>query len=382
MNRTATPICAADIMHRLDALATCSEESGALTRTFLTPQHKAAALMLKGWMQEAGMQADFDAIGNMLGRYEGTSPGLPALLVGSHFDTVRNAGKYDGMLGIVAGIACVRALHRLGERLPFAIEIIGFGDEEGVRFGATLLGSRALTGTFDHAVLDNVDSDGIAMAEALRAYGLDPGRVVDAARHPEQVLGFMELHIEQGPVLESEDLPVGVVTAIDGATRFQVGVTGMAGHAGTVPMALRRDAAAAAAEALLFIETRCRREEGLVGTVGQLRVPGGAVNVIPGSAEFSMDIRAGDDNVRDTAISDIVNELEAAVERAGLPVRRLCSGAGHDAMAFSGFTDMVMLFVRCGNGGISHHPDEVLSAADAETATRVLLDFIRRFEPR
>jgi hydantoinase/carbamoylase family amidase len=408
-----TALSGSQLMMRLETLAQFSEEREMLTRTYLTPSHRAAGEQIKNWMREAGMRADFDAAGNVVGRYEALEPGRPALLIGSHYDTVRNAGKYDGMLGIVSAIACVQQLHDDNRRLPFALEIIAFADEEGVRFGATLLGSNAVAGRFDMTLLDKCDSDGIRMAQALRDCGLDPRAIPAMARKPADVLAYVELHIEQGPVLEAENLPLGIVTAIAGATRFNARIQGLAGHAGTVPMPLRRDAAVAAAEAVLAIEQRCRRDEGLVGTVGQLSVPNGATNVIPGSAEFSIDIRAADDHLRAAAIADIQHEfdaiaarrdvtfelhktheapaaqcapwlmdqLEAAVTRAGIAARRLLSGAGHDAMAFSELTDIAMLFVRCGNGGISHNPLETLSTADAEFASRVLLDFIRRFQP-
>ncbi|MGI9332915.1 MAG: allantoate amidohydrolase [Gammaproteobacteria bacterium] len=400
------------IMHRLEQLARCSEEPEALTRTFLTDEHRAAGQLLKGWMEEAGMRAGFDAIGNVVGRYEGSEPGLPALLVGSHYDTVRNAGKYDGMYGIVAGIACVEALNERAERLPFAIEVIGFADEEGVRFDATLLGSRAVAGTFDAGLLDKRDRNGVCMADALRACGLDPAGIGQAAHRSDEVLAYVEAHIEQGPVLLHEELPVGVVSAIAGATRFDVSVTGLAGHAGTVPMSLRRDAGAAAAEAVLSVERRCAEVDGLVGTVGQLAVPDGATNVVPGRATLSLDVRSGDDSVREAAVRDILAELdtiaarrnvrfdvrkthdapaascapwlmdqlEAAIARSGFAPRQLLSGAGHDAMALPALTDIAMLFVRCGNGGISHHPDETMTGADAELGAAVLLDFIRHFD--
>ena len=407
-------ISGTEIMDRLEQLTACSEDPSALTRTFLTPPHKAAALLLQNWMEDAGMQAGFDPIGNMVGRYQGRREDAPVLLIGSHYDTVRNAGKYDGMYGIIAGIAAVKALHQKQERLPFAIEVIGFADEEGVRFGSTLLGSRAVAGTFDLSLLDKTDAEGVSMRQALRDYGLDPSRIETAAHEPEHVLAYVEAHIEQGPVLLSENLPLGIVTAIAGASRFQVKVTGLAGHAGTVPMNLRHDAAAATAEALLFIEQRCQGVESLVGTVGQLSVPNGATNVIPGSAEFSIDIRSGDDAVRQSAVNDVLAEFkaieqrrqvafeiskthdapavvcapwlmqqfESALQRTGLKPRYLPSGAGHDAMAFDGFCDVAMLFVRCGSGGISHHPDEQLSTEDAELGAAVLLDFIRHFQPQ
>ena len=401
-------------MARLEQLATFSEEADCLTRTYLTAQQRAAGKQLIAWMQEAGMQAGFDPVGNVVGRYEGQQANAPALLIGSHFDTVRNAGKYDGGLGIISAISCIKTLHDAGESLPFAIEVLAFADEEGVRFGATLLGSRAIAGSFDFTLLDNADNAGITMAEAIREYGLDPANIASAARTPGQALAYIEVHIEQGPVLLSEALPVGIVTAIAGASRFQIIVQGQAGHAGTVPMSLRHDAATAAAEALLFIEQRCQQDQtnGLVGTVGQLQIPNGATNVIPGNAEFTIDIRAGDDTLRTTAVNDVIVELhaigerrgvefkitkthdasacscapwltaqlESAVSSQGISPRFLPSGAGHDAMAMAKLTDVAMLFVRCGNGGISHHPDEIMTVEDAEISTAVLLDFIRGFE--
>ena len=235
-------IAGATLLARADALAAITESPPALTRSYLTPEHKRASDLVLGWMREAGMQAALDAAGNCAGRYEGNAPGLPCLMLGSHLDTVRDAGKYDGMLGVLTAIACVDALNRAGERLPFAIEVLGFGDEEGVRFGGTLIGSRAVAGAFDPALLDLSDAGGTTLAEAYRAFGLDPARIPAMARKRGDLLAYAELHIEQGPRLEAEGLPVGVVTAIAGFTRLQVEIKGMAGHAGTVPMAGRRDA--------------------------------------------------------------------------------------------------------------------------------------------
>lgn len=399
-------------MTQMERLAAHSEDSGALTRTYLTPEHRAASELLMQWMREAGMAVRIDAVGNAVGRYEGVAPDLPALMLGSHFDTVRNAGKYDGLLGIVTAIASVRALNDASVRLPFAVEVIGFADEEGVRFGATLLGSRGVAGTFDEALLAAADAAGVTMAQALEAYGLDPAATATAARSADEVLAFVEVHIEQGPVLESRELALGIVTAIAGASRFEVTLEGLAGHAGTVPMALRRDAATAAAEAVLLVERRSSETPGLVGTVGQLSVPDGAVNVIPGRATLSIDLRSGEDAARAAAVQDVLSglegigkrrnvaihvrkthdapaatcapwlaqQIECAVARAGLEPLRLPSGAGHDAMALEGLTPIGMLFVRCGNGGISHHPDETMTAEDAGLAARVLLDFIAHFD--
>src|SRR6478672_5734411 len=261
-------VSAARILQRCDELARHSELAGGLTRIFLSPEHRAAAALVLGWMREAGMSAGLDDIGNAVGRYEGERAGLPCVMLGSHLDTVRDAGRYDGMLGVITAIECVAALE--GRRLPFAIEVVGFGDEEGVRFGSTLLGSRAVAGTFDTTLLDRRGNDDITLREALAAFGLDPSRVGEAAHRSGDVLAYVELHIEQGPVLEAEGLPVGVVTAINGGYRFNVEVTGMAGHAGTVPMALRRDALAAAAECVLAIEAVAAGSPDVVGTVGRI----------------------------------------------------------------------------------------------------------------
>ena len=400
------------VLEHIDALARCSAEDGALTRVFLSPQHEAANRLVDGWMQAAGLHTHRDAIGNIVGRYEGSQPGLPCLMLGSHLDTVRNAGKFDGMLGVVTAIECVAALHRAGVRLPFAIEVIGFADEEGVRFQSTLLGSRAVAGTFDTAVLAAVDAEGISMADALRAFGLDPARIGDAARKRDEVLAYVELHIEQGPVLEREGLPVGIVTAINGAARYTVEINGEAGHAGTVPMHGRRDALAGAAEAVLAVERICGDRPGVVGTVGRLSALPGALNVIPGVARFTIDVRAPDDAEREAAEQAIeqaiegicahrglragverlhasratpcapwlMAQLEAAVTARGLAVRRLASGAGHDAMAMRDLTDVAMLFIPCA-GGISHNPRETAGADDIAAGGEVLLHFIRAFKP-
>ncbi|HYH38220.1 MAG TPA: allantoate amidohydrolase [Azospirillum sp.] len=397
------------LMERLDAFAAFSAEDGALTRLCFTPPHRAAADRLMEWMREAGMAVHLDPAGTVVGRYEGARPGSPALLLGSHIDTVRNAGKYDGNLGVLAAVEAVAELNRRGERLPFAVEVLGFGDEEGVRFPVTLTGSRAAAGRFDPAALEGRDRDGVRFADALTAFGGDPARIAEAKR---DALAYLEVHIEQGPVLEAEGLPLGIVTAINGATRFTVTVSGMAGHAGTVPMDLRRDALAAAAEMVLAVEARGASAPGLVATVGRLETFPGAVNVIPGKVVFTVDVRASDDALRRAAVQairedcaaiagrrtvaldiqpghdadaapcspDIVARIEAAVRRAGIRPFRLPSGAGHDAMAFTGVLPMGMLFVRC-KGGVSHNPAESITAEDADLAVRVLLDIVRNFEP-
>jgi N-carbamoyl-L-amino-acid hydrolase len=399
-------------MQWADELAHHSDVPDMLTRTYLTPAHRAAAAQLAEWMCAAGMTVRRDMAGNVIGRYEADSPGAPAVLTGSHFDTVRNAGKYDGNLGILLPIACIARWHAQGKRFPFAIEVIGFAEEEGVRFKATLLGSRAAAGTFDMSVLDNQDENGRSMREVMADAGFHTAGLAKAAYRRDAVLAFVEVHIEQGPVLLNQGLALGVVTAISGASRFAVEVEGLAGHAGTVPMDLRRDAAMAAAEMAIYIERRCRGTVGLVGTVGQFTVPNGAANVVPGKAFFSIDIRAGDDAVRQQAVAETLAEIEriaqrrnvtvhirktheaasvpcapwlqqqlaSAIERCGLPVRHLPSGAGHDAMAMAAVADVAMLFVRCGNGGISHHPDETMTPEDAVLAARAFAGFVEHFK--
>lgn len=401
------------IMQRCDALARHSELPGGLTRVFLSPEGRAAGDAVLGWMREAGMQAHLDAIGNAVGRYEGERPGLACLMLGSHLDTVRDAGKYDGMLGVISAIECVDALNAAGKRLPFAIEIVGFGDEEGVRFGTTLLGSRAIAGTLDPQVLETKDAKDVSIADALRGFGLDPQRVHSVRKERQQVLAYAELHIEQGPVLEAEGLPVGVVSAINGFSRLRVTLTGMAGHAGTVPMSLRRDALAAAAECVLAIERIGGGEPELVSTVGRIEALPGAINVIPGDVTFTVDVRAPKDDSRKAAVGAIrssiesisrkrnvqakieglqehgvaacsewlMQQMERAVAAQGLPLRRLPSGAGHDGMAIQAIADICMLFVRC-KGGISHNPAESIAEADAGAGARVLASFIEGFVPR
>ena len=398
----------ARVMRRLDALARFSSEPDALTRLYLTPEHEAAAAQAAEWMREAGMAAGPDAAGNVVGRYEGRAPGAPALLLGSHIDTVRDAGRYDGNFGVVAAIEAVAMLSARGERLPFAVEVIAFGDEEGVRFPVTLTGSRAVAGILDPASLDAEDGDGINLRDALLRFGCDPSALPGVARRREDVIGYVELHIEQGPVLEAEDLPVGVVTAINGASRFSAEVEGVAGHAGTVPMRLRRDAVAAMAEMVLAVERIAQGTPDLVATVGWVEASPGAVNVIPARARFTIDMRSPDDGVRETATErlrrevqavaarrgvrltlrsrydapavvcapPLIGALESSVARFGLRPLRLCSGAGHDGLAIAALCPVGMLFVRC-EGGISHNPAEAITEADADTAVRVLVDFLQ-----
>ena len=403
----------ANVMAHLHELARCTSEPGKLTRLYLTPAHQAAIRMVRGWMEEAGMSTEVDAAANLVGRYPGQRPDAPALLLGSHIDTVRDAGHYDGNLGVIAAIEAVAALNAAGERLPFAIEVIAFGDEEGVRFPSKLTGSRAVAGTFEPQSLDITDQQGTHLEAALRAFGCDPAAIPSIARRRERVLGYVEVHIEQGPVLEEQKLPVGIVSAIAGASRFRIEVIGEAGHAGTVPMDLRKDALVAAAEMVMAVERRAHgaSEPALVATVGAIEAAPGAPNVIPGRAKFSLDIRAPVDADRFRAIEDLttafstlaarrhvrvrvekfydepavtcdpglVAQLEAAVERAGVTPLRLPSGAGHDGLAIAALCPIAMLFVRC-KGGISHNPAESITIKDADVATGVLLDFLRHFE--
>ena len=310
------------LMARLDELATFSDEQDRLTRLYLSPAHRLAMDHVMAWMQAAGMTARIDAVGNVVGRYEASRAGAPAVLIGSHIDTVADAGKYDGNLGVLAGIAAVEALSRAGERLPVAIEVIAFGDEEGVRFPTALTGSRAVAGTLDPNLLDARDADGVTVQKALAEAGGDARAYASCARRPEDVLAYLEVHIEQGPVLEAEGLPVGVVTAINGATRARVQVKGEAGHAGTVPMALRRDALAAAAEMVLVVEREGQATADLVATVGQIEARPGSANVVPGAARFTIDVRAPADATRLAALA-VLEASFAAI--AGTP-----AGRGHD----------------------------------------------------
>ncbi|RDI73257.1 hydantase: amidase, hydantoinase/carbamoylase family [Gaiella occulta] len=401
------------VSERIDTLAAISEEPDRLTRRFATPALREAAEAVAGWMEAAGMAARLDAIGNVVGRYEGSAPGAAALLIGSHLDTVRDAGRFDGMLGVVLGVAAVERLAARGERLPFAIEVAGFADEEGVRYGTAYLGSKALAGSFDPAYLGLLDEDGISMADAIRAAGGDPDGIAGCARAAGSLLGYCEVHMEQGPVLEAEGLPVGVVTAIAGQTRARVTLDGEAGHAGTVPMGLRHDALAGAAALVLEVERVGRETGGLVATVGELAVLPGAGNVVPGRALLSLDVRHASDEARVAAVAsirasaagiaaarglelgwDVLQEtgavptsqplttlLETAIESGGLPVRRLVSGAGHDAAVMAAVTPACMLFVRCA-GGVSHSPAEEVTEADVAVAIEVLDRFLHRVAAR
>lgn len=396
--------CGERLMARIDALAEISESSGALTRRFATPEHRRVNAQVADWMREAGMTVHEDAIGNVIGRYEGEREGAPAILLGSHLDTVVDAGRYDGMLGVLSGLVVVEHLHASGTRLPLAVEVVGFADEEGVRYQSTFLGSRALANTLDAATLDLVDRDGIAMRDALREFGGDPERLADAVRAPETLAAYLEVHIEQGPVLERAGLGVGAVGAIAGASRLAASVRGEAGHAGTVPMQMRRDALAAAAECVVAIESLCAADSELVGTVGELHAAPGASNVIAGDARFTIDVRSPRDARRREAVAeierlvadvarrrgveiaiepvqaadgvvcdeDVTRHVGDAIRASGLEPLTLTSGAGHDAMVMASITRAGMIFVRC-KDGISHNPAESVTTEDAALGAEVLL---------
>lgn len=395
--------CAAGrVMARCDALAQLSESSEGLTRVYLSSEHLQANALVAQWMQQAGMNTWQDAVGNICGRYEAAQPGAQALLLGSHLDTVRNAGRYDGMLGVLAAIEVVDALNRAGLRGAQAIEIIGFADEEGTRFNIALLGSRGLTGSWPASWLACEDAQGVSVAQALALAGLSADAIFAAQRPVADFSAYLELHIEQGPVLEQEDLALGVVSAINGAHRLHARFTGEAGHAGTVPMRHRRDALAAAAEWLLFIEQTTQAfAPDIVATVGTLQCEPGAVNVIPGAVSLTLDIRSPQDEARDALLQRLLDQAGVITARRGVgfsheifytiaatpcdealraqlsdAVREvqgrtmlLPSGAGHDAIAIAERWPSAMLFVRCA-GGISHHPAESVSEEDVAQALR------------
>jgi allantoate deiminase len=399
---------AAQVMQRLEALGQVTDEPGRLTRVFASPAMRRANDLVAGWMREAGMSVREDAAGNIIGRHPAGRPGAKTFLLGSHLDTVRDAGRFDGPLGVLVAIACIQQLRDAGRPLPFAVEAIGFADEEGVRFQSACLGSRALTGRLSAADLARTDADGVTMAEALRRFGGNPDELDLARREPQALLGYAEVHIEQGPALELAGQAVGVVTGINGQSRVEVIFTGRAAHAGTTPLGSRQDALTAAARFVLAVETLARRQPGLFATVGQLEVRPGASNVIPGHTRLTVDVRHADDSVREAAVemlaaeagniahqrllevqSQVVQsarsiqcstELTALLKHACAAhvsnVLELPSGAGHDAAMLAEITPVTMLFVRC-KGGVSHHPDESVGTDDVAVALAVLRDFLR-----
>ena len=400
-----TPVLGNQVWDWHEALSVHSDpgyaENGQLTVTYLTDAHRACAAQIMAQMRDCGFDTvQMDAVGNVVGRYEGAQAGAPALMTGSHYDTVRNGGKYDGRLGIFVPMACVQQLHRAGRRLPYGIEVVAFAEEEGQRYKATFLGSGALIGQFNPAWLEQQDADGIPMRAAMQQAGLRVEDIPALRRNPQHYLGFVEVHIEQGPVLHELDLPLGVVTSINGSARYLVELTGTACHAGTTPMNRRSDAAAAAAEVVLAVEQRALRDGDSVATVGQLQVPNGSINVVPGRCQFSLDMRAPTDAQRDALVADILATLQAVCERRqvqckleetmrvaaapsdpdwqarweravaaqGVPLHRMPSGAGHDAMKLHEVMPQAMLFVRGQNAGISHTPLESTTSDDMQLA--------------
>jgi len=385
------------ILDRCDELAALSSSDEYLERVHLSPQHKAANELVAGWMEEAGLHTWQDAAGNQCGRIEGRENGLPALLLGSHIDTVPDAGRYDGMLGVLLAIQVASRIEP--GTLPFALEVVAFSDEEGTRFGTALLGSRALAGTWDDEWWNLTDKDGITLFEAFQDFGLDPARLPGAFRRPETLVGYLEAHIEQGPILEDADRHLAVVTSIAGARRFALTMHGKAGHAGGTPFDRRRDALVGASELVVEIE-RLSKLHGVIGTVGKLEAFPGGVNVIPGRAEFSLDLRAEFDADRDEVLRLIDQAAGSIADRRGLQFEQheiyradavVCdldlraaieagiratgdddpmafwSRAGHDGMAVVAATPIAMLFLRC-TGGVSHHPDEAVKQADVAAA--------------
>jgi N-carbamoyl-L-amino-acid hydrolase len=391
-------------------------DRGQLTVTYLTSAHQQVAQSLRDRMLACGFdRAEIDAVGNVVGIYEAdpNQPNAKTLMTGSHYDTVRNGGKYDGRLGIFTPMACVQALRDAGKRLPFHLEVVGFAEEEGQRYKATFLGSGALVGQFDPSWLDQVDNNGVSMREAMQAAGLAIDAIPALKRDPSDYLGFIEIHIEQGPVLNELNLPLGVVTSINGSVRYQGEITGTASHAGTTPMDRRSDAVAAFAELAVYLEKRAQADADSVATIGMLQVPNGSINVVPGRCQFSLDMRAPNDTQRDALVSDIVSTLrtictrrgvtyqltetvrasaapsdahlqqrwEQAVEATGLPVFKLPSGAGHDAMKLHEVMPQAMLFVRGENSGISHNPLESTTADDMQLGVDAMLHFLTHFQP-
>lgn len=411
----AEPVLGNDVWDWQEKLAEHSDpgfaEKGQLTVTYLTDAHRACAQRISHWMRDCGFdEVEIDAVGNVVGRYHPATEGARYLMTGSHYDTVRNGGKYDGRLGIFVPMACVRELHRAGKRLPFGIEVVGFAEEEGQRYKATFLGSGALIGDFNPAWLDQKDVDGVTMRAAMQHAGLCIDDIPKLQRDPAQYLGFIEVHVEQGPVLNELDLPLGVVTSINGSVRFLCEMIGTASHAGTTPMDRRRDAAVAVAELALYVEQRAAQDGDSVGTIGQLQVPAGSINVVPGRCQFSLDLRAPTDAQRDALVSDVKEQLakiaarrglrytleesmraaaapsapawqhhwERAVETLGVPVFRMPSGAGHDAMKLHEIMPQAMLFVRGLNSGISHNPLESTTNNDMQLAVDAFTQVLRQ----
>ncbi|RAL26209.1 allantoate amidohydrolase [Thermoflavimicrobium daqui] len=395
------------MVSRIESLAKYSRSKRGVTRLSFSEESEQVNQLVSEWMQEAGMSVRRDAVNNLIGRYEGTDPTAPVLLIGSHLDTVIEAGKYDGILGVITGLEVVQTLFENNLRLPFPIEVIGFCDEEGTRFHTTLLGSRAIAGTLTSEDLSACDSDGLSLSEAMKRIGLEPTHFKQAAKDPKSILGYLEVHIEQGPVLEKLNQACGVVAGIAGATRYEFCVEGEAGHAGTVPHILRKDALTGAAEMILAVEEIAQQMESLVATVGKLEVYPGASNVIPGQVKGTLDIRSINNRVKHQAFHQILSTWEEIckgrdltlklkkvmdspavscsskwIERIGNALENhamkrvvIPSGAGHDAMAIAEIAPIGMIFVRC-RKGISHHPDEYCSPEDMQMGATILLDVV------
>ncbi len=413
-------------LERCDVLSLHTEEPGKITRRFLTqPVHEVQKLV-ETWMKEAGLNVRVDAVGNVIGRLEGQTLGAKTLLIASHLDTVPNAGRYDGILGVMLGIALVRALE--GYKLPFALEIIAFSEEEGVRFNVPFIGSRAVVGSLDKTLLEKTDALGISVAQAILDYGFDLKDIPQAAYKPSDLLGYLETHIEQGPILESRQAPLGLVEALVGQTRVNLEFRGQAAHAGTTPMNLRKDALVVAAALVLEAERFAKATPGLVATVGSLEVEPGVGNVIPGRVKATLDVRHASDEARERAVADLLDfawhaagrhkvnvEHEVKLEQRAVPmdglltefladaledsgfknrallpslqnnleknlnVHRLTSGAGHDAMILASITRATMLFIRSPRG-LSHHPDEAVIPNDVKAALTVMLEFLKKLE--
>ena len=402
LNEISTEALANKVMHWCDQLAAISSHPENISRFYLTPEHKRCNALVAQWMQEAGMETWVDAAGNICGRYDAKNPCAKTLVLASHLDSIPNAGAYDGILGVLIAIAVVEQLYQSDITLPYAIDIIGFGDEEGTRFGSTLLGSRAVAGTWNPDWWELKDRNGISLKQAFIDFGLEPDNIHSAARNPDDLLAYLEVHIEQGPVLEDENLALGIVSAIAGARRFAIEIEGYAGHAGTVPMPMRKDALVGAALGVVLVEN-IANEFNVVATVGKIECGPGAVNVIPGHAKFTIDIRSGDDQLRDQAFAKIQHELDMICINRNLAASwneihnapavvcadwiqalqasvlcdmnlnpyKLMSGAGHDAMAMADICDVAMYFVRC-KGGVSHHPDESVTVEDVALAIEAL----------
>jgi len=395
---------AREVIRRCRLLAACSDEPGFTTRTFLSDSMRKVHGMMGVWMTAAGMDVRVDPAGNLRGVYAGAARDARRLLVGSHLDTVPHAGAFDGVLGVVIGLSLVEALH--GRRLPYSIEVIGFSDEEGVRFGVPFIGSRALVGELDASLLAVQDADDVSVAQAIRNFKLDPSRMADA-RADANPLGYLEFHIEQGPLLASADCPLAVVDRINGRTAADVTFVGTAGHAGTTPMTSRRDAIAGAAEWIACVEALARGAKGLVATNGRIDAEPGAANVIAGRCRVTLDVRHADDSIRTAAVQrlrlaaeeisarrrlqvewsprldqpaaamdpQLVAVLARALEASGAPKTVMSSGAGHDAMVLAPYMPAAMLFIRT-PGGISHHPDESVDERDVAFALATGTNFL------